>query len=63
MRAVICRKSKGLAGDDGRESAPADAKAGKALRKRRAAAECESKRTARKGTAGYLVPIVHWQKS
>ena len=60
---MICRKNKDLAGNDRRESAPAHAKPGKALRKRGPAAEGEKKRAARKGAAGYREPIVHWQKS
>ena len=46
-----------------REAVAAHAKSGKALRKRRLASECENKRAACEGAAGYREPIVHWQKS
>jgi hypothetical protein len=47
MRAMIGRKGKGFARDDGRETFSAHAKPGKALGKARHAAEGENKRAAR----------------
>src|ERR1700738_1937055 len=51
MRTMIGRKGKCLAGSDSGESLAADAKPGKALRKRGFAAEPQNERAARKGAA------------
>jgi hypothetical protein len=63
MRAMISRKSECLAGNDRRETVGVDAKSGKALRKRRSAAEPEKKRAASEGAAGYPEFIAHRRKS
>ena len=54
MRAMIVRKRKSLAGNDGRESFGVLAKPGKALRGNRFAAEPEGQRAAGKSAAGYF---------
>src|SRR5882672_241326 len=57
MRTVIRRKSEGLARCNGCESLSVEAESGKALRKRRPAAEPEKCKAAREGAAGYRLSV------